>query len=120
MGNPFVHIELTTTNREKAKAFYGKLFDWNLEDVAMGDGGTYPMVTVGDGTGGGIFEMKGAPPMWLAYVAVADVKAATEKAVKLGAKVMKDVTEVMGMGWFSIIVDPQGAMLALWQMKPRA
>ena len=30
---------------------------------------------------------------------------------------MKDVTEVMGMGWLSIIVDPTGAMLGLWQTK---
>jgi hypothetical protein len=30
---------------------------------------------------------------------------------------MKDVTEVMGAGWFSIIVDPTGAMLGLWKAK---
>ena len=27
MGNPFVHVELNTTNLPKAKAFYAKLFD---------------------------------------------------------------------------------------------
>jgi len=30
---------------------------------------------------------------------------------------MKDVTDVMGMGWLSIITDPTGAMLGLWQGK---
>jgi predicted enzyme related to lactoylglutathione lyase len=30
---------------------------------------------------------------------------------------MKDVTEVMGMGSFSIIADPTGAHLALWKAK---
>lgn len=30
MGNPFVHVELNTTDREKAKAFYRGLFDWKL------------------------------------------------------------------------------------------
>ncbi len=39
------------------------------------------------------------------------------KARSLGAKVMKDVTEVMGAGWLSIIVDPTGAALGLWQPK---
>ena len=34
-------------------------------------------------------------------------------------KMMKDVTEVMGMGWLSIIVDPTGAALGLWKAKPR-
>lgn len=37
-----------------------------------------------------------------------------------GAKVMQGVTEVMGMGWLSVIVDPTGAALGLWQAKPRA
>jgi predicted enzyme related to lactoylglutathione lyase len=30
---------------------------------------------------------------------------------------MKDVTEVKEMGWFSIITDPTGAALGLWQSK---
>jgi predicted enzyme related to lactoylglutathione lyase len=38
MANPFVHVELNTTDVNKAKAFYGKLFDWKLEDVDMGSG----------------------------------------------------------------------------------
>jgi len=29
------------------------------------------------------------------------------------------VTEVMDMGWLSIILDPTGAVLGLWQAKPR-
>ena len=34
MANPFVHVELNTTDVSRAKAFYGKLFDWKLEDVS--------------------------------------------------------------------------------------
>jgi predicted enzyme related to lactoylglutathione lyase len=44
--------------------------------------------------------MPGAPPAWLAYVDVDDVKASTEKARSLGAQVLKDVSEVPQMGWF--------------------
>lgn len=53
----------------------------------------------------------------LAYVEVDDIGAATRKAETLGAKTMKDSVEVPGMGWFSIITDPTGAMLGLWQTK---
>ena len=59
----------------------------------------------------------GAPSAWLAYVLVDDIAAATAKAKSLGAKVMKDVTEVMGEGWLRIIVDPTGACLGLWKPK---
>src|SRR5437867_5595976 len=123
MANPFVHVELNTPGPEKAKAFYSKLFDWQLEDVpdAAVSTGSYTMVKVGAGTGGGIMkQVPGGPSGWLAYVQVDDIHAATRKAKSLGGKVMKDVTEVMGMGWLSIIVDPTGAALGLWKAKPRA
>jgi len=118
MANPFVHVELSTTDVGKAKSFYGQLFGWQLEDVPMGDF-TYTMIKVGEGTGGGLMPqlMPGAPSAWLAYVLVDDIAAATAKAQSLGASVMKDATEVMGAGWFSIIVDPTGAMLGLWQSQ---
>jgi predicted enzyme related to lactoylglutathione lyase len=53
----------------------------------------------------------------MAYVLVDDIKAATAKARELGANVMKDSVEVMGAGFFSIITDPTGAMLGLWQVN---
>ncbi|HMJ62806.1 MAG TPA: VOC family protein [Bryobacteraceae bacterium] len=119
MANSFVHLELNSTDVAKSKAFYGKLFDWKLEDMDMGGGMTYTMIKPGDGVGGGMMKqlIPGAPSSWLAYTQVDDVKAATQKAQTLGAKVMKDVTEVPDMGWFSIITDPTGAALGLWQTK---
>jgi predicted enzyme related to lactoylglutathione lyase len=119
VANPFVHVELSTTDVDKAKSFYGQLFDWKLEDVPMGDGMTYTTIKAGEGTGGGIMQqlIPGAPSAWLAYVLVDDVAAATAKAKSLGAKVMKDTTEVGDYGWFSIIVDPTGAALGLWKNK---
>ena len=44
MANTFVHSELNTIDAGKAKDFYGKLFEWKLEDVPMG-GGTYTVMT---------------------------------------------------------------------------
>jgi predicted enzyme related to lactoylglutathione lyase len=118
MGNPFVHMELMTTDVGKAKAFYGRMFDWKLEDMDMGDM-TYTMIRVGEGTGGGLMKnpMPNATSLWVAYVEVADVEAATAKAKSLGANVLKDVAEIPSAGAFSIIGDPTGAMLGLWQSK---
>jgi uncharacterized protein len=120
MANPFVHVELNTTDLGKAKTFYGKLFDWKLDDVDMGNG-TYTMIKVGEGTGGGMMKhpVPGAPSAWLAYVLVDDIDAATKKAKSLGATVMKDVMEVPGAGWLSIITDPTGAALGLWKPKEK-
>lgn len=121
MPNPFVHVELNTTNLLKAKAFYKKLFAWKLKDLPHEELGTYTMIDVGKGTRGGMMKqlMPDTPSAWMPYVFVKDIDASTKKAKKLGAKVMKDVTEVMGMGSLSIIVDPTGAILGLWEPKGR-
>ncbi len=119
MANPFVHVELNTTDVDKAKTFYGQLFDWKLEDMKMGPSGTYTTIKVGEGTGGGLLKnpMPGVPSFWLTYVLVDDIGAATKKAASLGAKIVKDSIEVPDMGWLSIIEDPTGAALGLWQTK---
>jgi len=115
MPNPFCHVELNTTDLKKAKEFYGKLFDWKLEDIP----GDYTMIGVGEGTGGGMMKnpIPGAPSFWLSYVLVDDIESATKKAKSLGAQVMKDVTPVSDFGWLSIITDPTGATLGLWKPK---
>lgn len=119
MANPFVHIELQTKDLAGSKDFYSRLFDWKLVDEPMPDGGTYTMINVGEGTGGGMFANPdpAAPPAWLAYVAVNDIAASTSKARELGATVVKEVTEVPGYGWFSVILDPAGAAIAMWMSK---
>ena len=117
MANAFVHTELNTTDVGKAKAFYSKLFDWKLED--MTGGMEYTLIKVGENTAGGIMQhpVPGAPSMWLSYVNVDDIKASTAKAKSLGATLIRDVTEIPNVGWFSIFTDPTGAMLALFQAK---
>jgi hypothetical protein len=117
MANPFVHVELLTNDTGKAKAFYKKLFDWKLEDVPGMD---YTLIDVGEGTGGGIMKnpAPNVPSSWLAYVLVEDAASSTQKAKELGAKILREVTEIPNVGKFSVIADPTGAVLALWQPKP--
>lgn len=116
MPNPFCHVELNTTDVKKAKDFYSKLFSWQLEDMDS-PGGGYTLIKVGEGTGGGMMKnpIPGAPSFWLAYILVDDIQASTKKAKSLGANVMKDVTEIPGVGSFSVLGDPTGAHFALWK-----
>lgn len=116
MAHPFVHCELNATDVGAAKTFYGALFGWELKDEIMPTG-PYTMIGVGDeGTGGGILQQKipGAPSSWVPYVLVNDIEGDTKKAESLGATVMVPVTDI-GMGKLSILVDPTGAPIGLWQ-----
>jgi predicted enzyme related to lactoylglutathione lyase len=107
MPNPFVHVELHTKDVPKAKEFYSKLFGWKLSDMPMPGGqGSYTMVDVGEGTGGGMFQNPdpNVPPHWLAYVGVDDVATSTRRAKEVG-----------DFGRMSVLRDPTGAHIALWQ-----
>jgi predicted enzyme related to lactoylglutathione lyase len=116
MAHPFVHCELNATDVAAAKKFYGSLFGWELKDENMPTG-PYTMIGVGDdGTGGGIMKqmIPGAPSSWVPYVLVSEIEADTKRAEALGASVMVPVTDI-GMGKLSILCDPTGAPVGLWQ-----
>jgi uncharacterized protein len=117
MANPFVHLELCTPDTAKAKEFYSGLFGWSFTDNDMGGGMIYSTFKPDSGPGGGLFSMPGVPTFWLAYVGVEDINAATEKAKSLGAKIHKGPQEIPNIGWLTILVDPTGATIAMFQPK---
>ena len=118
MANPFVHVELHTKDLAKARQFYQSLFSWELTDMPMpGGSGSYTMIGVGEGVGGGMMTDPAVTPHWLAYVGVDDVRAKTAQAKSLGATVLQDVMDVGEYGTMSVIRDPSGAVIALWQGK---
>lgn len=116
MANPFVHLELNTPDLEKAKKFYSDLFGWSFTDNPM-PMGIYSTFKPDSGPGGGAVSMSDAPTGWLAYVGVDDIRASTKKAALLGAQVLGDSMEIPGVGWMSLLLDPTGAKIALFQPK---
>ena len=61
-----------------------------------------------------VMPCKGRISGWVPYVQVDDVAAATKRAVKLGAELLAEPTRGPA-GSYSIVRDPGGATLALWQ-----
>jgi uncharacterized protein len=106
--------ELMTSDPDAALRFYGTLFGWTTEPMAMPQG-TYHVVKV-DGTAiAGVMAMPkeaGAmPPCWGGYVTVDDVDATARKAVELGGRVVHGPVDIPGVGRFAVLVDPQGAVI---------
>lgn len=108
--------ELMTTDVTAAKAFYGELFNWDMHDEQTPDM-VYTMVKAGEQEVAGIMaiptEAKGAPPTWGGYVTVDDVDKQAARAEKLGGKILMPARDIPNVGRFSVISDPQGAMLTL-------
>lgn len=112
----FSWAELTTSNTEAAKRFYGELFGWDMEDMSM-PGMTYTVVKAGGEPVGGIMltppDAAGAPPNWGTYVTVDDVETTVEKALAMKATVLVPPTDIPDVGRMAVIQDPQGAVLAV-------
>jgi hypothetical protein len=127
--NPVVHFEIYADDPDKLVKFYTSLFDWTVEPIPAMDyrlvktveTDSKGMPSQAGGINGGIMKRPaGYEGGWINYIHVESLEAATDRAQKLGATVMKGKTPVPGMGWFAILTDPQGNPFALWQMDPKA
>ena len=115
-------VDLQTTDAGAAKAFYSTLFGWAYEDMEMESGGVYSIATLDGDAVAGIaaqspdMRAAGAPPSWNTYLAVDDVDAATAKVAGAGGQVAMAPFDVGdGAGRMSVVLDPTGVPVALWQ-----
>lgn len=118
MDYPFVFMDLRTTDRDRSRRFYTELFGWMVTDVPAGPG-TVPMFTGDDGPWGGLTQLDendSRRPQWIPYAPVADLDRAVERAVELGATVVRSRVD-LPQGSVAVIDDPTRATLALWEPK---
>jgi hypothetical protein len=116
----FAWHEIASKDAKSTREFYTKLMGWKTKEMEMGGGFKYTMFTDGKQDLAGIMPMdgpqwKGVAPHWVVYLTVKDVDASARKVKSLGGKVVVEPTDIPNIGRFSIIVDPAGASVALFQ-----
>ena len=112
---PIVHLELHTDDLARAVAFYGAACGWPSSRVSSA-AGCYQALDPGSGLSGGVVECETARALWLPYVEVPSIDAATDRAGELGARVLLSPREGPA-GWRSVVAAPSGGELAFWQPK---
>jgi predicted enzyme related to lactoylglutathione lyase len=112
---PVVHLELHTGDLAGAVGFYAGLFGWRDERVEAGQR-SYLALDLGRGLGGGIVECATERALWLPYVEVTQIRAATDGARASGAAVLLEPREGPA-GWRSVVATSAGGEVALWQPK---
>jgi hypothetical protein len=119
----FSWADLTTTDQEEAKRFYGALFGWEADDRPVGDGVVYSMMKLDGKEVAAISPQPqqqrdaGVPPVWNSYITVDSADEALARAKELGATVHADAFDVMDVGRMGVVQDPQGAFFLVWQPK---
>lgn len=106
--------ELSTSDLERAKAFYSAVFGWG-----WGGSDDYAEFQVSGRTVGAVMPRpeqmpSEVPDSWLVYFASDDLDGDLQKAVELGATTFVGPTEIPGAGRFAVLADPEGAAFALF------
>ena len=119
MASPFCWYELMTSDTAAAGKFYSDVVGWKAEESQGGMPYTMFNTPAGPPVGGmmGLPEAN-AHPAWVGYVAVDDLDASTAKAAELGGTVHKFPSDIPGVGRFSVIADPHGAIFLLFHAAP--
>ncbi len=119
----FSWTDLSTPDPAAAAAFYGALLGWEGEETPAGDAATYWMMRLGGRDVAGMSAMReqqraaGAPPAWLSYVTVEDAGATAGRVGELGGTVLMPAFDVLDAGRMALLLDPQGAVFAVWEPK---
>ncbi len=115
----FVWYELMTTDEAAAAKFYGDVVGWSATDAGMPDI-KYTLLGMGGDRVAGLMALpqplrdKGVPPHWAGYVGVDDVDAESARATQAGGMMHHPPSDIPGVGRFSVVADPQGAVLSLF------
>ncbi len=107
-------FEITGKDGPALQQFYGRLFDWSVQDA--GDGSGYGLVQAAEkGIGGGIGAAQdGGPGQVSFYVEVDDPAAYLKKAESLGGQTIVPPTEIPQFGLtFAFFADPEGHVVGL-------
>lgn len=119
----FCWVDLMSKDMSAARGFYAAVFGWDADQQQTQTGPPYANFTLEGKTVCGLGEMNepmkasGMPPVWNSYISVDDVDAATAKAAQLGGTVALPVMPVVEAGRLSVIQDPSGAFVSLWEPK---
>ncbi|MEZ0090289.1 VOC family protein [Streptacidiphilus sp. EB129] len=112
-------VELHTTDGPAAIAFYRSALGWHVQEMPMGEGMVYTVLSPGDRQGdddgfGGVMAMPELPEvLWRPYFEVEDCDATVAKATALGAKVIMEPATMPEVGRMAELVDPHGARFSV-------
>jgi predicted enzyme related to lactoylglutathione lyase len=116
MANPVWHWELMVNDVAKARGFYGAVFGWQFDDTRFSD---YTLIDTGrDPSGGMMVKPPASPrPTLNTYFEVDDIDRTLRAVVEAGGNVVVPRTEIAGVGWYGLFLDPDRITVGILQPK---
>ena len=123
MDHTIVHFEIPAENLEKLKKFYSDLFGWkfekfpgpteywNVQTVHVNEEG----MPMRPGVNGGMMKKDRPEHKPVNYISVESVDEYSNKAVQLGGQIIVPKMEIPGLGWWALVLDPDGNQIGLFE-----
>ncbi|MFD1018523.1 VOC family protein [Thalassobacillus hwangdonensis] len=126
-----IHFEVHVDDMDRAKRFYGEVFDWRFEDWSEYAGMPYFGAVTGDedemGINGALMQRQGPPPEkgqpmngYSCTIGVEDYDAIESKILELGGKVALPKYALPGMAWQGYYLDSEGNIFGIHQADENA
>jgi uncharacterized protein len=116
----FCWVDLAATDADRAKDFYGELFDWTPYEQAA-NGGSFTRLQLAGQDVGSIYQLiaahieRGISSHWTPYIRVNNVSDTVRRAATFDGKVIVRPFEVSGVARIALIQDSVGAHVGLWE-----
>lgn len=110
-------VDITTSDAERAKAFYGELFGWTAGAARPEFGGYFNFSKDGALVAGCAPAQPGmgAADVWAVYLATDDAEKTVATAVDVGATVLAPAMVVGDLGSMAVMTDTGQAVIGTWQ-----
>jgi uncharacterized protein len=117
LANRPAWVELSTPDAEASRAFYSRLFGWQIDVTEDPQYGGYGIARIGDASTAGIGPKQSpdAPTAWGVYIGTDDVDALAQKVKGAGGTVLAEPFDVGDQGRMAVLADPTGAVISAWQ-----
>lgn len=118
MAGKLVHLEISSDDTGKARAFWGGLFGWEFQ-AFEGSPTEYHMTRIDETSGAAITAGEPGKRGMRAYFDVDDINEGSGRVRELGGEAGEPMP-VPGMGWFTVCKDAEGNEFGLWQTDESA
>lgn len=110
-------VDLSTSDPAAARAFYSKLFGWNVEVNPDPLYGGYALAKIGgqDAAGIGGTQSPDQPSAWSVYIGTDDIDALMRRVTDARGTVVAPAFDVGDQGRMAVFQDPSGAFISAWQ-----
>ena len=110
-------VDLSSSDTDRTRAFYGELFGWEAQDPNPDFGGYFNFTKHGEHVAGCMSAMPDAPvtDVWAVYLTTDDAEKTVDAARAAGSDVIVPAMPVGDLGSMGLVTDPGGAAIGLWQ-----